>query len=230
MLVLPRLSSESLTYLDQMCVTYQQGMTAETAGYLLSRGLTAEVIDSYRLGTVTAGGEHDDYQGMISVPYVTKLAGVVGFKFRQAHACSGECRHQKYLTPYPTRIYNALAFEQAERAGYIGIAEGEFDAVILTAMCGIPTVGVPGVETWTAHKSWPRLFDGFNRVLIFKDYEQDKVMPGGKTRNPGAELAKQILADVRSAEIVGLSHLGVKDASEMFAAFGADPIREAARV
>jgi hypothetical protein len=225
-----RLSSESLISLEKTCVTYQQEMNLETVDYLRGRGLTPEVIDLYRLGTVARGGEHQDYAGLLSIPYVTKLAGVVGFKFRQLHDCTKEHGHQKYYTPYPTRIFNATAFEQGERLGYIGVAEGEFDAIVATAMCGIPTVGVPGVETWSKHKAWPLMFQGFERVLVFKDYEADKVLPDGRKRNPGNELAEAILRDVHSAELVGLAHLGLKDVSEMFAAHGADPIREAARV
>lgn len=212
-----RLSPESLRSLAQMCQTYQSGITDETVSYLLGRGLSEGAIVSYRLGTVTGGGEHSIYRGMVSIPYVTELAGVVGFKFRQPHTCD-DCKHQKYLTPYPTRIYNPLAFTEGERLGFVGVCEGEFDAIILTSMCGIPTVAVPGVETWTAHKSWPLLFGGFSRVLVFPDQDE-----------PGMKLAKRILADVPTAQLMDFEGL-TGDMTDIYQAFGADAIREVAGV
>lgn len=197
---------------------YREGISAETVSYLLSRGLSDQAIASFQLGTVSGGGEHSQYRGMLSIPYLTPLAGCVGFKFRAAHTCTDDCGHPKYITPYPTRLYNTSAFDEGERLGHIGVCEGEFDAMILSAMCGIPTVGVPGVETWTAHKSWPLLFQGFGRVLVFQDFDE-----------PGLKLARRILADVTAAELVDMEGLG-SDVNEIFLAYGAESIREVAEV
>jgi DNA primase len=213
-----RLSIESQKSLEQMCSTYQGALTPEALSYLRGRGLSDHAIGYFRLGVVSGYGEHAAYRGMLSIPYITELAGVVGFKFREPHTCTDACDHPKYLTPYPTRIYNAKAFAEAERVGYIGICEGEFDAMIAHVECGIPTVGVPGVKTWDAHKEWPLLFQGFGRVLVFKD--QDK---------PGEELAKRIVSDVPAAEVVDMHGLG-KDVNEIFLAHGRDALREVANV
>lgn len=212
-----KLSPESRKSLERMCSTYQEGISGDTTAYLHGRGLTDREIVSYRLGTVTAGGEHSTYRGMVAIPYLTELAGVTGFKFRQAHKCDG-CEHKKYLTPYPTRIFNAPAFTVGERLGLVGICEGEFDAIILTSRCGIPTLGIPGVETWEKHKSWPLLFHGFSRVLVFRDPDE-----------PGLKLARRIMADVPTAELVDFE--GVEgDMTDIFLNFGADAIREVAGV
>lgn len=227
-----RLSDESRKSLEQMCATYQGALSVQATGYLHERGLTDQAIASFRLGTVTPGGEHGMYKGMIAIPYLTTLAGVSGFKFRQPHKCGSECQHQKYITPYPTRMFNTPAFDTAERLGYVAICEGEFDAIILTALCGIPAVAVPGVDTWTQHKSWPLLFQGFGRVLVFKDNDQDRVVTANgkeKVRNPGRELAQRILSDVPSAQLVDTEGLGA-DVTEIFLSFGADTIRELAEV
>ncbi|TVZ01238.1 hypothetical protein EAS64_33710 [Trebonia kvetii] len=114
----------------------------------------------------------------------------------------------------PTRIYNPMAFEAAEKLGYIGISEGEFDAVILTTECGIPTVGVPGVDTWAKHKEWRLLFDGFESVLIFRDQDE-----------PGLKLAQRIMSDVNNARVVNLPG---KDPNETFLKHGREAIRHAA--
>jgi len=214
-----RLSIESLKSLERMCVTYQSAITDETVSYLHGRGLSDAAIVSYRLGTVTAGGEHGMYRGMVSIPYLTELAGCVGFKFRRPHACTKECEHQKYLTPYPTRIYNPHAFTLGERLGFIAVCEGEFDAIILTAECGIPCVAIPGVETWEKHRSWPLLFQGFSRVLVFRDQDE-----------PGMKLAKRILSDVPAAQLVDFEGLPQGDVTEIYLAWGADAIKEIAGV
>lgn len=227
-----RLSDELRTSLERMCATYQDKMTSEGLEYLYSRGLDDSAIESFRLGVVARGGEHSEYAGMLSIPYVTELAGVVGFKFRKPHACTDDCQHQKYITPYPVRLFNTPDFAKAERLGYIAITEGEFDAMVLSGMCNIPAVAVPGVDAWTNQKSWPLVFQGIGRVLIFKDNDQDRtVTVGGKEKivNPGRDLARRIRSDVPNSVLVDTEGLG-KDVNEIFLGFGADTIRELAEV
>lgn len=228
-----RLSDELRISLEAMCGTYQSAITDEARSYLHGRGITDGTIVSYRLGVVAGVPEHQDYQGMISIPYLTSLAGVVGFKFRQPHTCTEHCLHHKYLTPYPSRIFNAKAFDQAERLGYIAICEGEFDAIILDSMCGIPAVAVPGAETWVKHKEWRLLFQGFDRVLVFQDNDADReVMVGGKrvVKNAGKDLTRAILSDVPTAQLVSFAGVPKKDVTEIYLAYGADAIREVANV
>jgi DNA primase len=211
------LDAESRKSLGMMAVAYHEALLANplALSYLSGRGISQTVIDSYRLGQVDgAYPEHAIYEGRISIPYVTKLGGVVALKFRVAHDCTEACEHQKYITPYSTRIYNPLAFERAEQVGYIGVCEGEFDAMILTAECDIPSVAVPGVDTWKQHQEWPRLFDGFPKVYIFKDNDE-----------AGEKLANRISGDLESTVTVGLP---LKDVNATFCEYGARIIREAA--
>lgn len=169
----------------------------------------------YRIGEVTWDSpEHAIYAGMISLPYLTRH-GVVSMKFRRPHSCTPACEHQKYLTPYPTRLYNTLSMDKADELGYIGIAEGELDALVLDWGCDIPAVGVPGVETWTKHSEWRELFRGYRDVLIFADGD-----------DPGMDLARQIIRDVPGARLVSLA--GGKDVSDVFKAEGAAEIRRKA--
>jgi len=131
----------------------------------------------------------------------------------------------KYITPYPTRIYNPMAFDRAEQLGYVAICEGEFDAIILDSVCGIPAVAIPGAETWKAHPEWREMFAGFSRVLVFKDRDEDRTGPDGKVRNPGRELAHQIFSVLDTAHIVDLPG---KDVNDTYLSHGAGTIREAA--
>lgn len=212
-----RLSDEFRRSLDSMAGKYQKAMDHAVRSYLNGRGISNEAIASYRLGQVDGSAdEHEAYVGMISLPYITRLGGVVALKFRQAHECSSACEHSKYLTPYPTRIYNPLAFQRADREGLIGITEGELDALTLDGLCGIPAVGIPGVETWTKHREWPELFRGYTRVIVFRDDDE-----------PGERLAAAILHDIDTAQVV---RFPFKDANATYVALGANEVRRLAGV
>lgn len=206
-----------MTALDEMAAHYNGALEHDSPAlsYLLGRGISRNAIDSFQLGAVDGSyPEHADFTGRISIPYLTKLGGVKGFKFRRV---GDDESVTKYLANYmPTRIFNPLAFEAAESLGYIGISEGEFDAVINTAVIDIPTVAVPGVDTWKQHREWPSLFDGYDRVFIFKDNDE-----------PGEKLARKIHADLDNAWVVSLPE---KDLNLTYLKHGAGVIRNAAGI
>jgi len=135
--------------------------------YLVGRGLAAELAGRYRLGVVIEPEiGHEIYEGRLSIPYLTK-AGVVNMKFRcmEDHVCK-EVGHPKYLgLSNRTNIYNTLAF--FEDSPVIGITEGEIDAIVMDAMVGVPTVGIPGAQNWKPH--FDRCFTDYERVLLFAD-------------------------------------------------------------
>lgn len=219
-----RLSRELLTSLDTAATRYQrhlQGPEGEAArGYLSGRGLPHSVVSDYKLGLVDADSpDHPDQAGWISIPYMTR-AGVVGFKFRNPDP-EGE---PKYLSgPQGSRLYNTLAMDTADRTGQLGIVEGEFDAIVNTALVGIPTVGIPGVDTYKQHPEWRELFRGYQDVLIFED--QDAINP--KTgKRPGRELAAKLKADIDTSRIVRLRD--AKDVNEAFLRHGKDAVLQAA--
>jgi DNA primase len=209
------LSQEARENLGRVAADYHAALSPEARGYLSGRGISATEIDYYALGEVSGSyPEHAIYKGRIAIPYVTRLGGIVGFKFRVAHDCDDNCQHQKYITPYPTRIYNPLAFEMAEPLGYIGIAEGEFDAMILDRLCGIPAVAIPGIDTWLKHHEWRLMFDGFTKVYVFRDQDE-----------AGEKLANRITHDLDSAVVVNLP---LKDVNTTFLEYGSEIIRKAA--
>jgi DNA primase len=206
------LSAEFRESLESATRAYQRALEpgSQAQSYLLGRGLDLAAVRAYRLGAVDGTiADHASYRGWISIPYITRLGGVVSLKFRRLDG--GE---PKYMSPYPTRIYNPLAFDKAEREGYIAITEGEFDAIILDEMCHIPAVGIPGAETWKAHPEWRELFTGFNRVLVFRDQDE-----------AGDRLAKEITRALDTAHVINLP---AKDVSLAWMEYGADKIREMA--
>lgn len=127
---------------------------------------------------------------MISIPY-DRPAGTLGIKFRRLTDDK-----PKYLntTGIGTHLYNAPALLRGGRR--VGVCEGEFDTIVLDALCGLPAVGIPGVTHWRAHPEWVRLLDG-REVLIFPDHDLEN-------NNPGEKLASEILASIPSARIVRL--------------------------
>lgn len=64
-----------------------------------------------------------------------------------------------------THLYNVGAFFKA--TSYICICEGEIDTITLDTVCGIPAVGVPGVNNWKKH--YTRLLSDFDKVFLFAD-------------------------------------------------------------
>jgi DNA primase len=175
--------------------------------------MNASVAAAYRLGLVDGAiPEHASFAGWISIPYLTRLGGVVQLKFRRLDG--GE---PKYMgSGGPPRLYNTTALDKAERLGYVALCEGELDAIVLDGLCRIPAVAIPGVDTWAGRPEWAEIFRGFTRVLMFADQDE-----------PGQKLAQRILRDLDTAHVV---RLPAKDANETYLAHGADEIRGLAGV
>lgn len=196
---------------------------AENAGrahsYLQGRGLTEDVSAAFRLGYVTDPVPgHERFIGMLTIPYLTR-AGVVALKFRciEDHKC-GEFGHAKYGAPtgQQARMFNVNAlFGESE---VVAICEGEFDAMVLTALCGVPAIGVPGVSHWKDH--FPRMFAGFPRVLIVAD--NDGINPD-TGKNPGREFAVRVRDDIQHAHVVELPE--GTDVNSLYLAEGREALR-----
>ena len=105
----------------------------------------------------------------------------------------------------------------------MAICEGEFDAIVLDSLVGIPAIAIPGTETWKAHPEWREMLAGFSRVLIFADQDEDRTGPDGKVRNPGRELGQLLTRELDTAQLVSLP---AKDVNETYLQYGADRIRE----
>lgn len=116
-------------------------------------------------------------------------------EFRVSHDCTESCEHSKYISPYDTWIYNALAFDTADKLGYIATTEGAINAITLDFICGIPAVGIPGAKSWKQHREWPELFAGYGKVIHFKDVDADEA---------GDRLAELLSKDVDTAKVLTL--------------------------
>ena len=205
-----RPDAESKSLLETATAKYETNVEM-VYPYLLGRGIEADVARSFRLGSVSEPEPgHESARGRLSIPYLTPT-GIVAMKFRciAEHNCD-EHGHPKYTGPkgQKVKLYNVAALHA--ESNHIGIAEGELDALVLTAYCGIPATGVPGAGNWKANRHWPRLYSGFSRVLVFRDPDP-----------AGDELASRICESLTHARVVELPG----DVNETFLDKGPEAIR-----
>jgi DNA primase len=116
----------------------------------------------------------------------------VGFKFRRL-----DDGKPKYGSPVgqKTHLFNVTATMSPTKS--IVVCEGEFDAIIMDAVVGVPAVGVPGVAAWKPF--YPKLFNGFDVVYIVGDND---VKEDGT--NPGAEFSRRVAGEVANSQIIQL--------------------------
>lgn len=203
------LAEATLRYNAQLHAGSQSASSAEA--YLRGRGLF-DHADRYKLGVVADPMPgHEVMADRIAIPY---LAGehVVDMKFRcLKHPDCKAVGCVKYLTADGggQRLYNARAVLAAKDT--VVLTEGEFDAMAVSALVGIPAVGYPGTDTWGRADHWPRVFAGLD-VVVVADGDP-----------PGVKAAKAVAKTLDSARVVALppGH----DANSLILQEGADAFR-----
>lgn len=189
---------------------YHDALTEKARSYLHGRGISDESAKVFQLGVVTdPEPEHVPLVGMLSIPYLTRT-GVVGFKTRQLETY----REPKYMVPagQKTGMFNTAALFTP--LSFVVVCEGELDAVI-ASQCGLPAVGIPGVQAW---KAWHgRMLDGFEHVVVLGDND---VKEDGS--NPGRELAERICGELGQATAAWLP--AGSDVTDVFLSGGRDAV------
>lgn len=165
-----------------------------------------EVAERARLGVVLDPlTGHEPYTNRLSIPYVTK-SGVVDLRFR---ALAEEEPRYMGLSGATTHLYNVGAFFRA--SSYICICEGEIDTITLDYVCGIPAVGVPGVNNWKKH--YTRLLADFDKVFLFADGD-----------NAGHEFSKSLSRELSNLVVIQAPE--GEDVNSMYKINGADYFKE----
>ncbi|MFJ2650853.1 toprim domain-containing protein [Streptomyces sp. NPDC087420] len=202
-------SSEERRFFEQAVSRYQADLALDAAAqaYLAGRGFGELEAGQFRLGAVrTPLTGHEQYAGRMAIPYLTP-SGPVNIRFRciEQHACEG---HAKYLSlpDGGSNLFNVLDLKKD--SPFVCVAEGEIDTLTLS-MCGLPAVGVPGVNTWAAHFS--RCLEDFDTVYAFGDGDD----AGGKF---SSFLAKE-------AKARPISMPRGSDVNDVFRREGADGVR-----
>jgi len=172
---------------------YAQSLSVEAVQYLEGRGISKDIAQQFMLGIITdAAPGHEMHEGWLSIPYITALGHCVGYKFRRL-----DDGKPKYGSPQgqKSHLYNVSDITLDTHS--IVVCEGELDAIILSGMCKIPAVGVPGVTAWKPH--FTKLFTGFDTVYIVGDND---VKEDGS--NPGADFARRVAGELINGQIVSL--------------------------
>lgn len=192
--------------------SYANAISDRALGYLAGRGISETVAARYRLGTiVNPHNGHEAHEGWLSIPYITALGLCVGFKFRRLD--EGK---PKYGSPLGQKSHLYNVADLTLDIPTMVICEGELDAVILSGVCNIPAVAVPGVAAWKPH--YAKLFTGYDTIYIVGDND---VKEDGT--NPGAEFARRVASEVLNGQIVQLPP-GM-DINELYLAEGIDAIQ-----
>lgn len=156
---------------------------SDAEAYLLARGLTNEVLDSFQIGFVSDPRRGDDlFRGMISIPFLTPT-GVVAMKYRRI-----DDKQPRFLASGTTkRFFNSRALLAPHRIIYL--CEGEVDTMTVS-MLHLPVVGMPGVGTW--ERKFARAFRN-RKVVVLADGDDD---------GQGKEFANRIRGDVEDADVI----------------------------
>ena len=158
------------------------------APYLEERGIPEPVAEAFRLGYVAEpySTDHKPFVGRLSIPYLTR-AGVVTIRFRctEKHNCKTE-NCAKYLGAPGSEalLYNVESLFSTSEV--LVITEGELDAIICSAMVGVPAVGIPGVSSWKPH--WTLAVADFPTVLVAADGD-----------DAGTDMVSKVCGAVRQA-------------------------------
>ena len=204
-------SNEQSRLLLEAVTRYSQSINEETVAYLAGRGISKEIAQSFMLGTVVdpASG-HEQFEGWLSIPYVTALGIATSVKFRRL-----DDGKPKYGQPTGQKLHLYNVVDVTVDSQRIVVCEGELDAVIVSGVLGIPAVGVPGVAAWKPYYS--KLLTGFDTVYVVGDNDLKE-----DGTNPGAEFSKRVAGEVVNSHIVQLP-LGM-DINEMLLQRGAEEL------
>lgn len=165
------------------------------------------MLEHFQLGYVAEPLPGHEYQrGRLAIPYLRWSPGqgecTITIKFRCLEDHEGTCKEAhpkvgKYTshTGGGLHIYNTLAIIESHHE--IAICEGELDAVV-SDMCDIPAVGLPGTESWQPH--FGRIFKGFRTIWMFADADDEK----GQGRNFAEKLSHDPYLKQVSFKIVSM--------------------------
>lgn len=174
--------------------------------YLATRGITLEDARIAHLGLVVDPlPGHEQFIGRLAIPYLTPT-GVVDIRFR---SINGEEPKYMGMSGTETKLYNVTAISQA--TDYIAVCEGEIDALTLNQKCGIPSIGVPGANSWKRHYS--KLLQDFERIIVFADGDQ-----------PGSDFGKKLAREIQGVVVINMPD--GEDVNSIYNKLGAEFFRQ----
>lgn len=194
--------------------TYEQQLRDNpdvAAGYLKGRGITGQLAKSFRLGYVQEPLLGDDsHRGRLVIPYLTR-AGVTWIKTRALPgSAQPDVRYTWITAGSGSRFYNTR--DMLTPADRLALCEGELDAAVLSFLCGIPAVGLPGASNW--RKEYRTLFADYDTVYVVADGDE-----------AGRKCSQQVKGDLKSkARVVDLPD--GEDVNSFYCKHGREAMRE----
>ena len=206
-------SNEQGKLLLEVVSRYSSNLDEATVKYLEGRGISEDTARTFSLGTVVdPHSGHEQFEGWLSIPYVSALGIYQCVKFRRL-----DDGKPKYGQPIGQKLHIYNVADCLADKQYIAICEGELDAVVMSAEVGIPAVGIPGVAAWKPYYS--KLFLGFDTVFVIGDNDDKE-----DGTNPGAEFSRRVAGEVLNSQIVQLP--SGMDINEYYLANGPQSVRE----
>jgi hypothetical protein len=96
----------------------------------------------------------------VEIPYAARDGELLTNRYRIAVGGDDKFRWEKGSTTTP---YGLHKLEEAERAGYVLLVEGESDCHVAWYR-GLPAVGVPGVDNW--REDWAGHLNGIPKIFV----------------------------------------------------------------
>lgn len=174
--------------LDEAATMYQEQLAgSQGEAYLLSRGLSKETVEGFRLGYVGSHHlpEHRHLRGRISIPYITR-AGIVSMRFRIVPPDTSDAKYLGWKGITGKKLFNVNDLWTTQT---LFICEGEIDAMTAHQV-GLPAVGIAGVSNW--NPEWWRIFR--NRTVAILADSDDK--------GQGEGMASEIMEVVRDSMMI----------------------------
>jgi DNA primase len=182
---LPRLSAQRRALLAQATERYAGAFPGSPADeYLAGRAISERTAASFQLGYCADPIEgHERFAGRLAIPYLTP-AGVVGMRFRKLVLTEDDDEKYSQEKAVRTGLYNVLDLHKSEP--WIAVCEGELDTMVMSAVVGVPAIGIPGVDHWGVNGStWARLLQDYDTVFICVD-------PDKAGRKIQADIARRV--------------------------------------
>jgi hypothetical protein len=96
----------------------------------------------------------------VEIPYADRDGELITNRYRIAVGGGDRFRWEKGST---TALYGLHKLEEADKAGYVLLVEGESDTHVAWYR-GLPAVGVPGVDNW--REGWAEHLDGISKIFV----------------------------------------------------------------
>ena len=102
----------------------------------------------------------------VEIPYADRDGELLTNRYRIAVGGDDKFRWEKGST---TTLYGLHKLEEAEKAGYVLLVEGESDCHVAWYR-GLPAVGVPGVDSW--RDGWALHLDDIPKIFVMVEPDE----------------------------------------------------------